>query len=485
MISVVIPLYNKARHVRRAIDSVLDQAYQHFEIVVVDDGSTDGGADVVRQFADHRIRLIVQENAGVSAARNRGIQEASQDFIAFLDADDQWLPVFLETVVGLHERHPDAGIFATAYRLSRGHVNDHPAFRHCPTEPQGGLLPDYFRASLGPPPVWSSAVMIPKPVLIEVGGFPVGVKRGEDLQTWARIALRYRVAWSPVEGAMYHLSSDNRITEIESTNSDLPGAIEIEAAIAKGDNSLFSCEMAAEYLVSWRLTIALNCYLHGRRACAMDLLRRTRNTTLFTKRRRLLTILFSVPPFIIKLARHFRNIFRPQPARHQTKVASSGHLNLRDKLLALFAGDFNAERFWNIRTTLASRSRTIKRVYYQLAYRKCLNKYNAFIPITTTIESQPIFPHGISGIHISEHACIGRNCLIFHHVTIGSTEKGAPRIGNDCFIGCGAIIIGNVKIGDNVRIGANCTVVCDIPDNSTVVMPKARIISSTRVPEIC
>jgi cellulose synthase/poly-beta-1,6-N-acetylglucosamine synthase-like glycosyltransferase len=113
-VSVVIPLYNKARHIARAVQSVRGQTWQDFEIIVVDDGSTDGSGDVVRQIADARFRLITQLNGGECAARNRGIAEAACDVVAFLDADDEWLPAFLETVVALRQRFPDCGMYATA-----------------------------------------------------------------------------------------------------------------------------------------------------------------------------------------------------------------------------------------------------------------------------------------------------------------------------------------------------------------------------------
>ena len=109
-------------------------------------------------------------------------------------------------------------------------------------------------------------------------------------------------------------------------------------------------------------------------------------------------------------------------------------------------------------------------------------KKNAFIPWTAVIGSNLCLPHGISGIYISGGAVIGDNCTIFHQVTIGSNTladslcAGSPHIGNNVYIGAGAKIIGNVNIGDNVRIGANCVVAEDVPNNSTVVMPKARII---------
>jgi len=152
-------------------------------------------------------------------------------------------------------------------------------------------------------------------------------------------------------------------------------------------------------------------------------------------------------------------------------------MTFRFKILSILAGSFDADRFWRIRRKLTFHTKSITRYYYHVIYQRQLNKFNAFIPLTAVFDSPPVLPHGISGIHISGNAHIGQNCVIFHQVTIGSTKNGAPRIGDDCFIGCGATIIGNVKIGNNVRIGANCTVVTDIPDDSTVVMNTARIIT--------
>src|SRR5579885_1362295 len=108
-LSVVIPLYNKAPHVARAIESVQRQSVRDFELIVVDDGSTDGGAGIVGAIDDSRIRLITQPNAGASAARNRGVGEARGELIAFLDADDTHNPLFLEEILGLAARHEEAG----------------------------------------------------------------------------------------------------------------------------------------------------------------------------------------------------------------------------------------------------------------------------------------------------------------------------------------------------------------------------------------
>ena len=116
MISVIIPLYNKVNTVERAVRSVLDQTVSEFELIVVNNGSTDGSEDVVKRIDDPRIILISQPNQGVSMARNKGVAIAKGDYVAFLDADDEWRPTFLETVLRMREKYPDCAVFATAYQ---------------------------------------------------------------------------------------------------------------------------------------------------------------------------------------------------------------------------------------------------------------------------------------------------------------------------------------------------------------------------------
>lgn len=299
-VSVIIPLYNKARHIRRALDSVMAQTMQDFEVIVVDDGSTDGGGDVAREVSDSRIRLIAQENRGVSAARNRGIHEASFEQIAFLDADDEWLPSFLETVTGLRERHPEAGAFATAYRVCRGDTSTRPAFVGCVQSPDGGLLDDYFLAALGPEPVWTSAVMIPKHVFGQVGNFPVGVRRGEDVNMWERIALRYRVAWSPVEGAVYHLSADNRSCESR-FESDVSAPSAVEQFLRSDGEALSPRWVLQEYLVRGRLPVVKDLSLHGMKPAARRLLKKTKGTAMFRRQRLLVQCAVLTPAPVLRL----------------------------------------------------------------------------------------------------------------------------------------------------------------------------------------
>ena len=197
LISVVIPLYNKESSIATALDSVLAQTYQDFEVVVVDDGSTDKSASIVEQYADPRIRLIRQENAGVSAARNKGIAEAKGVYVAFLDADDEWLPEFMEEIVALQNEYPACRAQATNYRISSQGETTSTILRKIPFKNMHGVLTNYFEvASCSNPPVCSICVCIERRLLNEIGGFPLGIKSGEDLLTWARIAVHTDWAYS-------------------------------------------------------------------------------------------------------------------------------------------------------------------------------------------------------------------------------------------------------------------------------------------------
>jgi hypothetical protein len=213
LVSVVIPLYNKGPYIARTLDSVLCQTFQNFEVIVMDDGSTDNGAEVVRMFHDPRIRLIQQENHGLSATRNRGVGESRGAFIAFLDADDEWMPEHLEVLERLRERYPEAGVYTTAYRKihpSTGSKKAH--FIGIPDKPWEGLLPSYFKsAALGDPPVSASTVGMTREVLNEMGGFETTALFCEDMDLWGRIALKYPIAFSWDGEGIYHTEASGRV----------------------------------------------------------------------------------------------------------------------------------------------------------------------------------------------------------------------------------------------------------------------------------
>lgn len=209
--SVVMPLFNKKRWVERAVRSVLAQDHGDLELIVVDDGSDDDGPEVVSGIRDARLRLVRQEHQGAARARNRGIEIARASRIAFLDADDEWRPTFLSTILDLAERFPDAGLYSTAYtyidRRGAFEVQCGPENRD-PEQPE--IVRRFFRAALSRfPPVTTSAVCAPREALRSVGGFPVGVLGGEDQAVWARLALTHEVVISPRCEMVYHGIGDH------------------------------------------------------------------------------------------------------------------------------------------------------------------------------------------------------------------------------------------------------------------------------------
>ena len=157
-------------------------------------------------------------------------------------------------------------------------------------------------------------------------------------------------------------------------------------------------------------------------------------------------------------------------------------MGLRQKLSAFLHRKESKAYYWNIRTKAKTSKNPIVEKYYYEKHRRYMERNCAGIALGAEFASVPVFPHGVTGIFVSEGAKIGTNCVIFHQVTIGSNMlpgspgHGSPVIGDNVYIGCGAKIIGGVRIGNNVRIGANCVVTRDVPDNATVVLEKPRVL---------
>lgn len=211
-ISIIMPLYNKENLVLSSIASVQAQTFSDWELVVIDDGSTDAGPEQVAALGDTRIRLIRQANAGVSAARNRGIAEARCELLAFLDADDTWLPGFLQAIAALARDFPQARWFATSYLIRHPRDGEYQArLRGVPAGFQRGVLDDYFAvAAVSDPPVWTSATVAFRSQIQDIGGFPEGIASGEDLLTWARLAARFPLAYDARALSVFEVSGIER-----------------------------------------------------------------------------------------------------------------------------------------------------------------------------------------------------------------------------------------------------------------------------------
>lgn len=204
-ITVVIPLYNKEKEIEKTVRSVLSQTLAPAEIIVVDDGSTDNGPQIVRDLDCSLIRLVSQPNSGVSVARNRGVDQARTPYVAFLDGDDWWDERFLEKQSEMISRYPGCGIYSAAFRVVR-HDKSYPA----KTRVKEGVVEDFFREAMTSYICIPSAVVIPVKDFQQAGGFPAGMKIGEDLYFWIRLASAKPVCFTPEPLVNYQATASNR-----------------------------------------------------------------------------------------------------------------------------------------------------------------------------------------------------------------------------------------------------------------------------------
>ncbi|MDD0810220.1 glycosyltransferase family 2 protein [Curvibacter sp. RS43] len=213
MITVVIPLYNKVAYIERAVRSVIAQSFEDWELIVVDDLSTDGSKEVVLSIKDPRIRLIsLSENGGVSNARNVGVLNASYEWVAFLDADDEFLLNWLDFCCAAIKRYQRDIVITSAYYIDIGSDKFLVSGWNCidsHSMQYEFYTGDFFQMSLkGNPVITSSCVCVPRASLIAFEGFPVGIKSGEDLTVWALISADHKIIASKNPNSVYHRSTN-------------------------------------------------------------------------------------------------------------------------------------------------------------------------------------------------------------------------------------------------------------------------------------
>ncbi|MEY8847532.1 glycosyltransferase family 2 protein [Psychroserpens sp. XS_ASV72] len=211
--SVVIPLFNKEKHIKTTLNSVWTQTFQDFEVIVVNDGSTDNSLEIIQSIQEDRLKIYSIENQGVSHARNFGISKVTSDKIVFLDADDIWYPHHLEDLKKLFEAFPSCGLYCKAYKKQMGNLSIPSKYKDISKDSSWqGILSDYFESSLINSIAWTSAVMVPKSTFERVGTFNENYNSGEDTDLWIRIALNFPVAFSNKVSAVHNLSSEQKIT---------------------------------------------------------------------------------------------------------------------------------------------------------------------------------------------------------------------------------------------------------------------------------
>lgn len=219
--SVIIPLFNKEKFIEATLRSVLEQSFTNFEIIIVNDGSTDTSEEIVLKFNDARIKCFSKKNEGVSVARNYGIQQSKGVYIALLDADDLWFPNHLEVLNKLIYKFPEAGLYASRY------ISKVSEYKHITNnflkiaENFSGIVPDFFYSSLISRIALTSAVAIPKSVLNKTGLFNPNISSGQDLDLWIKIALFFPVAITNSVTVEYNTIDSNSLSKTNIRDKNL------------------------------------------------------------------------------------------------------------------------------------------------------------------------------------------------------------------------------------------------------------------------
>jgi glycosyltransferase involved in cell wall biosynthesis len=225
LFSVIIPLYNKENYVQQTIESVLQQTFADFELIVVNDVSTDKSVAIVSQISDARIKLVENpKNSGLSTTRNHGISKASGEIITLLDADDLWLPTFLETIKNLYETFPKASIYGTDYIEKYAHQENLEPKKNISKSLKGTsfIVSNFFEASMFQPIFSQSNVAFKKEVCTESIVFNPKITFAEDIDFYIKYGSKYKVAYQYEALAEVRFDVPNQMSKNAITSKTLP-----------------------------------------------------------------------------------------------------------------------------------------------------------------------------------------------------------------------------------------------------------------------
>lgn len=300
--SIIIPLYNKEKHIENTIRNIHNQTFQDFEIIIVNDGSTDNSYNLAKNFNDNKTLLYSTENKGVSHARNFGIKKANAKLIAFLDADDTWNNHHLEDLKELYVSYPNCGLYCKAYSKRYRNTLIKSVYKNIPEQTNWmGIVSDYFESSLINCIAWTSAVAIPKHIFDSIGDFDktITMGAGEDTDLWLRIALKHPVAFYNKISAIHNLHAENRISNSNTNNRQFINLDKFEV-LSIENKSL------KVYLDINRYSIAIQYLLVGNPVKAKEYINKIGKSSLNNKQRFLLR---TNTPFL-RLVLNFKNYLR-------------------------------------------------------------------------------------------------------------------------------------------------------------------------------
>lgn len=298
MFSVIMPLYNKQETVKESIQSVLLQTVKDFELIIVDDGSTDQSAERVQSLAEPRIRLWKKNNKGVSAARNYGVEKAQGDYICFLDADDLWLPNHLETLKKLIAAVPDAGLYATSFRQE-----DDRGIVYSPDLGTEQILEieDIFQVELNQKTVLhTNSICMPKSIFIKAGGFIEGECIGEDTSLWFRVAAYHKIAIFNEVTTVYRLKYSDAVRTSGTMNRSWSFLQFYEEKIKNSD--LINIEKKntiARFVNRYRHSLVRHDLLEGKKDDAKEDMKKIEKTLSSRKENLITRLCFGIPHGIL------------------------------------------------------------------------------------------------------------------------------------------------------------------------------------------
>lgn len=292
--SIVIPVYNKEKFVSKTVESVLDQTFTDYEIIIVNDGSTDQSESKILAFNDARIKYFPKKNEGVAFARNFGIEKASAEYICFLDADDFWFPNFLETMHHFISKLPEQKVFAAAIeietknKLMKAHYS-------IPKKSDFEIV-DFFDASQKECVLWTSSVCIHKSVFEKVGTFDSKIKHGEDTELWIRIGLQFPIVF--IRKILARYVYDNESISRNSNYFFETYTFEKYAAEEKKNPAL------KKYMDLNRFSAVIKCNLNGDWKKSKEIYAEIDLKNLNSKKR----ILLQLPAFLLKMLIRFQQV---------------------------------------------------------------------------------------------------------------------------------------------------------------------------------
>jgi glycosyltransferase involved in cell wall biosynthesis len=287
--SVVIPLYNKENHIAGTLKSALAQTFTDFEVIIINDGSTDGSETAVKTFDDPRIVYQKFENGGVSASRNKGIALAKGEVIAFLDADDCWKPNHLEGIYTIYNENPSVGMVTSKYTIKTGKMIEKPVLNGI-SDGYKGIVKDFFYSSLINRVAVTSGVTIPKKVFTTIGLFDSRLSNLEDTEMWIKIALRFPVGISENYSMVYTFDAPQSLSKKKMADR-------YPFDFSQFENEEKHNKSLKAFLDVYRIEYALKYRVEGDIKNSKKLYRASNPENLNYKTR----ILFNTPPFLLRL----------------------------------------------------------------------------------------------------------------------------------------------------------------------------------------